>query len=138
MHMNFKLLDTSTIEWHNVLKNPEDLPAAPFNLIYLCMIALPEDIVDNETVSSFGIVDCLYVRNQKKWYTLFNEKYPPLKEAPPLDDEPYPEISDEETLSSNYKWFEPAGKVVMWAEASSCYADTVRQLNNCDHIKVGL
>ena len=101
----FQIPSSTEIKWHNLLKNPNDLPPQTYPLRYLCVGAFDEEIIDSETVLGFGIFECLYNPSEKRFYTLIQEN---------LDLEKSYE-SDENILQNKYLYQKPASNIIAWS-----------------------
>ena len=117
--MSIGLHNVSTLEWHNLLENPKDLPVLNMPLPYLCMIAFPEEIENPHEVTGFGITECLYIPELDEWFSFIDETVDPQNPnyEEPINEEAY----KKEILNRKFMYKKPAGTVIMWCDPGSSY-----------------
>lgn len=114
MTQAFSLNEPSIIQWHNLLKNPDDLPNYLRPLTHLIVLAFDEDIIDQDRVMSFGVVEACFFPETKEWKTLIDEDTDPEsdKDDAPKTDK-IPTVKEISTYKYMYK--KPAARVIAWA-----------------------
>lgn len=100
----YKLLSESTIHWHNLVKDPEDLPRFQLPLNYLCVLACEGDYTSDGT-DGFCITTALYIPKTKQWMTLIT-----FDDSMPLKDR-------------RWHYRKPFGDVIMWASVHNDYKE---------------
>lgn len=108
------LQDQTTLRWHNLLKDPNDLPKLQIPLKYLCVIALEENIVNENEVHGMAICEETYMPETKEWLGLFPKELDPQKDD--IDPDILYRIHNTPITEQYYVYKKPAGKIIMWCD----------------------